>query len=126
VAQLLLVRRMRWIDLIGAFILIVWGGILVLKPNLFARGIWKRTDIAQRLLSPKGYLVYTRTLGLLFILAGFVWLAVAPTRSSDSPRQAAPSTTTSNQSMKPTAHYDTTSVCLPRPPAVAYLCLVDV
>jgi hypothetical protein len=45
---------------IGTFILIVWGGILVLKPNLFVRGIWKRTDIAQRLLSPKGYLgLYT-------------------------------------------------------------------
>ena len=70
---------MRRIDLIGAFILIVWGGILVLKPNLFVRGIWKRTNIAQRLLSPKGYLVYTRTLGLLFILAGFVWLAVTST-----------------------------------------------
>jgi hypothetical protein len=69
---------MRRIDLIGAFILIVWGGILVLKPNLFVRGIWKRTDIAQRLLSPKAYLVYGRTLGLLFMLAGFVWLAVAP------------------------------------------------
>ena len=94
---------MRRIDLIGAFILIVWGGILVLKPNLFVRGIWKRTDIAQWLLSPKGYVVYTRTLGLLFILAGFIWLAVAPTRNSDSPRQAAPSTNTSNQSMKPTA-----------------------
>jgi len=24
----------------GAFILIVWGSILVLKPNLFVRGIW--------------------------------------------------------------------------------------
>jgi hypothetical protein len=96
---------MRRIDLIGAFVLIAWGGILVLKPNLFVRGIWKRTDIAQRLLSPKGYLIYTRTLGLLFILGGFVWLAIAPTRNCDSPRQAAPSTNTPNQSMKPTAPY---------------------
>ena len=94
---------MRRIDLIGAFILIVWGGILVLKPNLFVRGIWKRTNIAQRLLSPKSYLVYTRTLGLFFILAGFVWLAVAPTRNPDSPRQTAPSTTTSNQTLERTA-----------------------
>jgi hypothetical protein len=50
---------MRRIDLIGAFILIAWGGLLVLKPNLFVRGIWKRTDIAQRLLSPKIPDLYT-------------------------------------------------------------------
>ena len=31
---------------------------------------------------------------------------------------------TSNQSMKPTAHCDTISACLPRHPAVAYLCLI--
>jgi hypothetical protein len=34
------------------------------------------------------------------------------------------STLASNQSMKPTAHCETTSACLPRHPAVAYLHLV--
>ena len=67
------------VSIILPWLLIIWGGILVIKPNLFVRGHWERTDIAQRLLSPKAYLIYTRTLGLVFIIAGFVWLAVIST-----------------------------------------------
>jgi hypothetical protein len=51
-----------------------WGVLLTLKPNIFVRGIWKHTDIAQRLLSPKTYLIYTRCVGTFFIAAGFIWL----------------------------------------------------
>lgn len=67
------------VTIILPWILIIWGGILVIKPNLFVRWHWKRTDVAQRLLSPKAYLIYTRTLGLFFIIAGFVWLVVIST-----------------------------------------------
>ncbi len=61
---------------LAPWLLIAWGGLLTLKPNIFVRGHWKQTDIAQRLLSPTAYLVYTRTLGLFSILFGFVWLVL--------------------------------------------------
>ena len=81
-----------------------WGVLLALKPNIFVRGIWKETDIAQRLLSPKNYLIYTRCVGIFFILSGFVWLFM---QSAAESRHRNPNigvvTFASNQSMKPTA-----------------------
>ncbi len=53
-----------------------WGVLLALRPNIFVRGIWKRSDIAQRLLSPKSYLIYSRCVGIFFIVAGFIWLVL--------------------------------------------------
>jgi hypothetical protein len=94
------------VPVIAPWIVIIWGFILVLKPNLFVRGIWKRTDIAQQLLSPKGYLIYTRSVGMFFMVAGFlwfVWFALSSTHHPNSPRQTAPNHIASNQSMKPTA-----------------------
>ena len=76
----------------------------MLKPNVFVRGHWKRTDIAQRLLSPKNYLIYTRCVGIFFILSGLVWLFL---QSAAESRHRNPNigvvTFASNQSMKPTA-----------------------
>ena len=81
-----------------------WGVLLTLKPNLFVRGIWKKTDIAQRLLSPKNYLIYTRCVGTFFILSGLVWLFL---QSTAEPRHRNPKigvvTLASNESMKPTS-----------------------
>jgi len=94
------------VPVIAPWIVIIWGFILVLKPNLFVRGIWKRTDIAQQLLSPKGYLIYTRSVGMFFMVAGFlwfVWFALSSTHHSNSPRQTAPNHIASNQPMKLTA-----------------------
>jgi hypothetical protein len=59
---------------LGPWFLMSWGVLLTLKPNVFVRGIWKRTSIAQRFLSPNAYLIYTRSVGTFFIAAGFIWL----------------------------------------------------
>jgi hypothetical protein len=88
----------------GPWFFMAWGVLLVLKPNLFVRGHWKRTDIAQQLLSPKAYLVYTRCVGIFFILSGLVWLFL---QSAAEHRHRNPNigvvTFASNQPMKPTA-----------------------
>jgi len=35
----------------AGWLLIAVGVLFIVKPNIFRRGIWKETDIAQRLLS---------------------------------------------------------------------------
>ena len=83
-----------------------WGVMLALKPNIFVRGIWKKTAIAQRLLSPKNYLIYTRCVGIFFILAGLVWLFLqSAVESRHRNTHIGVVTFASNQSMKPTAHF---------------------
>lgn len=52
------------------------------KPNLFRRGIWMKTSMAIRTLSPEGYVKYMRGLGATLILIGigcFVYGFFAPT-----------------------------------------------
>jgi hypothetical protein len=53
-------------------ILLCFGALYVIKPDIYRRGIWKRTDIAQRKLTPAQYTRYMRLLGVGFILAGIV------------------------------------------------------
>jgi hypothetical protein len=62
------------LDTLGPWFFMAWGVLLTLKPNIFVRGIWKHTSIAQRLLSPKAYLIYTRCVGTFFIATAFLWL----------------------------------------------------
>ena len=50
--------------------LIALGVVYLLKPDLFRRGIWTRTSIAQRTMSPEGYLRYMRGMGVLWIVVG--------------------------------------------------------
>jgi len=50
--------------------LIVVGLVYTLKPDLFRRGIWKQTSIAQRALSPTGYIRYMRGFGIVLIVIG--------------------------------------------------------
>src|SRR5438270_10093079 len=88
---------------IAPWFFMAWGVLLTLKPNVFIRGIWKQTNIAQRLLSPKSYLVYTRCVGVFFIVAGLVWLFV---QSAAEPRHHTRNTTgvatfASNRSLEP-------------------------
>ena len=106
VAQLGLVRRDMLATILSTFgpwFFMAWGVLLVLKPNLFVRGHWKRTDIAQQLLSPKAYLVYTRCVGIFFIVAGLVWLFVQSAAEHRHRQTVGVATFASNQSMKPTA-----------------------
>ena len=60
--------------------LIVIGVIYILKPDIFRRGIWKETSIAQRMLSPEGYLKYMRWVAAMHIATGVVFLFVAYAR----------------------------------------------
>ena len=53
-------------------ILIVFGIIYQVKPDLFKRWFWKRTSIAQRLLSPEAYTKYIKGLGWLYIIGGII------------------------------------------------------
>jgi hypothetical protein len=57
-----------------AFPLIAVGVLYILKPDLFRRWFWNRTSIAQRALSPEGYLRYMRGVGVVQILLGFALL----------------------------------------------------
>jgi hypothetical protein len=60
--------------IIGGWLLIVTGVIYILKPDIFKRGIWKETDIAQRKLSPEGYLKYMRFAAAIYIATGVLLL----------------------------------------------------
>jgi hypothetical protein len=46
-----------------------WNYYLV-KPDIYGRWIWKKTDIAQRVLSPKRYILFMRILGGVFVVVG--------------------------------------------------------
>ena len=51
------------------------GVLYIVKPNLYRRWFWKKTDIFQQKLSEKNYNLMMRILGAaLIIIALFVWL----------------------------------------------------
>jgi uncharacterized protein YjeT (DUF2065 family) len=60
-------------------VLVAFGALYLIKPDLFQRWFWKRTAISQRLLTPEQNKVYMRILGGVFLLAGVV-LLLAPGR----------------------------------------------
>ncbi len=55
-------------------ILVLFGIIYLIKPNIYKRWIWKKTNILQRNLSPANYLKFMRILGGIFILVGILLL----------------------------------------------------
>jgi uncharacterized protein YjeT (DUF2065 family) len=58
-----------------SIILIGFGVLYLIKPDLFKRGVWKKTAITQQAFSPKNYLIYMRVLGGVFIVAGvLIWV----------------------------------------------------
>jgi uncharacterized membrane protein len=64
----------------GWFLVIV-GVVYILKPDIFRRGIWKHTSIAQRTLSPEGYLKYMRWVGVITIALGILFLVLGYAKS---------------------------------------------
>ena len=52
--------------------LIAIGSVYLLNPNLFRRGIWLKTSVAIRTLSPENYVKYIRALGFICIIVGTV------------------------------------------------------
>jgi hypothetical protein len=59
-------NKWHWIGL-G---LIVTGMAYLRWPNMFRRGIWMKTSIAIRTMSPERYVQYIRGLGVLLIVLG--------------------------------------------------------
>jgi hypothetical protein len=53
-----------------SIILLVFGVIYVIKPDIYRRWIWKETDIMQKKLSPEQYRKVMRITGIVFLLAG--------------------------------------------------------
>jgi len=62
--------------MIVGVILLAIGIVYLAKPDIFNRWFWKRTDIAQRKLSPKRYVLYMRVLGMVLVVVG-AWLVYA-------------------------------------------------
>ena len=52
------------------FLLAIVGVSYLRRPNMFRRGIWLRTSIAIRTMSPETYVKYIRGLDVLFIVLG--------------------------------------------------------
>jgi uncharacterized protein YjeT (DUF2065 family) len=53
-------------------ILVIFGVIYVIKPDIFRRGIWRKTAVTQQIFSEKNYLIYMRVLGVVAIVAGII------------------------------------------------------
>ena len=60
---------------IPGVIFIVFGIIYIVYPNIFNRWVWKRTSIAQNIMSPATYKIYMRVLGTILVALG-VYLVV--------------------------------------------------
>ncbi len=58
-------------------ILLCFGALYIIKPDIYRRGVWKQTDIAQRKLTPAQYTRYMRLLGVAFIITGIVLLILS-------------------------------------------------
>jgi len=56
------------------FIMIAFGIIYIIKPNVFKAGIWKKTAITQQVFSPKQYGRYIRILGVFAIILGLYFI----------------------------------------------------
>jgi uncharacterized protein YjeT (DUF2065 family) len=61
-------------------ILIVFGIIYIIKPTIYRRWFWKKTDVMQQKLSPENYNKYMRLLGVGFIAIGIVLLIIGKFR----------------------------------------------
>jgi len=57
-------------------IFIAFGFLYLIKPNIYRRGLWKKTSIAQRYFSPEQYNMYMRILGIILLVAGLVCVIV--------------------------------------------------
>jgi hypothetical protein len=57
-------------------VLVGVGLVYVTNPAIFQRGLWKRTAISQRLLTPEQNQVYMRVLGAILIVAGMALTVV--------------------------------------------------
>lgn len=57
-------------------ILLLFGILYIVRPDIYRRWIWKKTDIAQQRLSPEQYKRSMRVFGILMAVAGLTLLAI--------------------------------------------------
>lgn len=55
-------------------ILLVFGIVYIVKPDLYRRWMWKKTDVLQQMLSPERYIKFMRLLGVILSVAGIILL----------------------------------------------------
>ena len=54
----------------------IFGLAYLIKPDLYRRWFWKKTDVMQRKLSPEDYINYMRKWGIILLLLGLVLLVI--------------------------------------------------
>jgi hypothetical protein len=57
------------------FILIAFGILYLIKPNLFQRGIWMKSSVTAKTKTPEEYRKYMRVLAIVLIVIGLILLA---------------------------------------------------
>ena len=55
-------------------ILIVFGLVYLIYPNIFRRGIWLKTSISINSMTPEKHKIYMRVLGSVFLVIGIILL----------------------------------------------------
>lgn len=55
-----------------SMVLIVAGIVYIVWPDIFKRGIWKKTSFSQRIFSPNQYKLFMRVLGIVDIALGLL------------------------------------------------------
>jgi hypothetical protein len=63
-----------------ALILLIFGIVYLVKPDIYRRWLWRTTDIAQQKLNKENYIMYMRILGGAFVLGAIVLLAIGKFR----------------------------------------------
>ena len=58
-------------------ILVAFGILYLIKPDIYRRGFWKQTDILQRKLSPERYKQFMRWFGGGFLVAGTILILLS-------------------------------------------------
>lgn len=56
-------------------ILVAFGVLYLLKPNLFRKGIWQKTSIPAKTKTPEEYENYMKIIAIVLIVAGLALFA---------------------------------------------------
>jgi predicted membrane protein len=55
-------------------VFIAFGILYLAKPDIFSKGIWKKTSIAVKTKSPEEYKNYMKLVAIIFIIIGILLL----------------------------------------------------
>ena len=58
------------------YVLVACGILYIVKPNIFRRGIWTKTSVMQRTMSPQSYVLTMRLMGVMLVALGVYRLFV--------------------------------------------------